>query len=663
MAENEMNPQKQSKANSPIIFPLSPNPAMADSEQQIKVYSKYLNTAFNEPRISNIAVTGCYGVGKSSIIRSFERLRKLERKKQNSLDGYRAKKGNIVRSSKDSETTGFLYISLGAFATTDSRDTPTSSVNDGSTSFRGGNVRGGAETYNLQELNTIERRLLLQIYAHFRRKELPLSAFRLIREEVGLRSAISIACAIFACVISLLVFHDEIGSLFRSLPAPTTPIWLVQINNWFVTHREHILLLLYGFVIALFSIAVGVLSFKLLPHLRLSSISLKSNKAELTLEKEACGSYLDLYSMELVYCLTQIVDKIDSTVVFEDLDRLSPDIYIQIFTRLREINYLVNLRLARSNKHIRFVYAISDERLCKIEHHKFFDYILPIIPYLSQKSVEVVLVDRLNRINSTLGFQENNRIVNVARKVSPYLHDFRLQNTILNEYSLLVELYISNNQEYLNWERDASDIFAFSIYKSIWPEDYYKLCRNEDSIILNPSHQYFSGFDKQELFELLIDSSSPLLTSRCLYYAGFSEKEIADRRWEHWKNADSKEIIQDIDTIQAVDYENLKCVRKFCTLQTADEVVRAVIRCMVRCKQRNNQWFFSLDLQKCLSVLVAEPDERLKQEFFALSSTPASENIYITTAGRITGLSEITQAELKELCRGFVYSLTIYFSA
>ena len=143
-----------------------------------------------------------------------------------------------------------------------------------------------------------------------------------------------------------------------------------------------------------------------------------------------------------------------------------------------------------------------------------------------------------------------------------------------------------------------------------------------------------------------------MLTPRCLYYAGFNEKEIADRRRERWKNAVPKEIIQDIDTIQAVDYENLKCVRELCTSQTPDEVVRAAIRCMVRCKQKDNRWFFSLELQKCLSVLVMETDENLKREFFALSSTSALENIYITTPRNIIGLSEITEAELKELCRG-----------
>lgn len=651
MPENETDQQKQVKAHCPIIFPLSPNPSMEDPLQQLNVYFKYLNAAFNESHISNIAVTGYYGVGKSSTIHSFEQHRKEERKRQSGLDGH--KKSIVAHLGKSStEATGFLYISLGAFAVADTKGTLVPPVPSGSPPSAGGSVQDTTETDSSQELNAIERRLLLQIYTHFHRKDLPLSSFRLIREEIGLRRIISIACAFFACVVSLLVFYEGIGSLLRTLPAPTAPMVLVRINNWIAAHSGHIHLVLYGFAIAFFSLAVGVLSYRLLPHLRLNSISLKSDKAEFALEKEACEGYLDLYSMELVYCLTQIVDKIDSTVVFEDLDRLSPDYYIQIFTRLREINYLVNLRLASSNKRIRFVYAISDERLCKIEHHKFFDYILPIIPYLNQRSAEVVLIDRLMKINSMLGFKENDRIVNVVRKVSPYLYDFRLQNTILNEYGLITELYIASNQERIDWEQDASDIFAFAIYKSIWPEDYYRLCKNEDSIVLNPSHQYPGGFDKQELFELLTNSNDPLLTSRCLYYAGFNEKEIADRRRERWKNAAPKEIIQDIDTIQMIDYENLKCVREFCTQQTADEVIRAAIRCMVRCRQKDNQWFFSLDLRKRLGVLAEETDESLKREFFALSSNLASENIYNATPDNIVELCEITRAELKELCRG-----------
>ena len=628
--------QKPLKTDYPIIFPLSPDPELEDSEQQTSVYFKHLNAAFDEPRIGNIAITGCYGVGKSSIIRSFER---CHRQKQRSSDEHDAKKGAVEA--------GFLYISLGAFAVPESQDMSASIP-----AALEANEPDEKNSSDLQELNAIERRLLLQIYAQFHRKDLPLSSFRLIREEIGLRRIISVICALFACTVALLAFHTGIGNLLSSLPAPTSPAWLAQANNWIAVHRGHIHLMLYGFAIALFSLAVGVLSYRALPHLRLGSVSLKSDKAELALEKEACESYLDLYSMELVYCLTQVVDKIDSTVVFEDLDRLSPNVYIQIFTRLREINYLVNLRLSPSDKHIRFVYAISDERLCRIEHYKFFDYILPVSPYLNQKSAEIVLIKRLTEINRSLGRSESDRIVDVVRKVSPHLNDFRLQNTILNEYSLLAGMYIVNNLERLDWERDASAIFAFAIYKSIWPEDYYKLCKNEASVILDFDRQCPGDFEKRSLFKLLTDSSDPLLTPRCLYYAGFNEKEIADRRRERWKNAVPKEIIQDIDTIQAVDYENLKCVRELCTSQTPDEVVRAAIRCMVRCKQKDNRWFFSLELQKCLSVLVMETDENLKREFFALSSTSALENIYITTPRNIIGLSEITEAELKELCRG-----------
>lgn len=673
MIADETVCQEPPETDCPIIFPLSPDPDLADSEQQTSVYFKHLSTAFDEPRIGNIAVTGCYGVGKSSIIRSFERHRRQKQEEQGSSDGHRIKRG-AVNSVKRA---GFLYISLGAFAAPESESMststpaaqpkfsvsiPTLGVNETDEENADGGA-DGKDAGNLQELNAIERRLLLQIYAQFHRKDLPLSSFRLIREEINLRRIISVICAFFACAVILLAFHTGIGRLLSSLPAPTSPAWLAQFNNWIAVHRGHIHLVLYGFAIISFSLAVGVLSYRVLPHLRLGSISLKSDNAELALEKETCESYLDLYSMELVYCLTQIVDKIDSTVVFEDLDRLSPNVYIQIFTRLREINYLVNLRLAQSNKRIRFVYAISDERLCRIEHYKFFDYILPIIPYLNQKSVEVVLIERLKKINRSLGYNESSRIVDVVRKISPHLYDFRLQNTILNEYGLLAELYIVNNQERLAWERDTLDIFCFAIYKSIWPEDYYKLCKNTNPILLDPNRQYPSGFQKQSLFELLTDSSDPLLTPRCLYYAGFNEKEIADRRRERWKNATPKEIVQDIDTIQAVDYENLKCVREFCTSQTPDEIVYAAIRCMVRCKQKDNQWFFSLELSKCLKVLAAEMDENLKREFFALSNTSTTENIYITTPDAIIGLSTITQVELKELCRGIrVFSGNIFLS-
>lgn len=55
-----------------LIFPLSYDPDLKEKEEQ-EIYYRYLNAAFEEPRIKNIGVVGSYGVGKSSLLHSYEK--------------------------------------------------------------------------------------------------------------------------------------------------------------------------------------------------------------------------------------------------------------------------------------------------------------------------------------------------------------------------------------------------------------------------------------------------------------------------------------------------------------------------------------------------------------------------------------------------------------
>ncbi len=656
------------ESKAPIIFPLSPDPDLAEMNKlpQFHIYHKYLEQAFQESRIHNIAITGGFGIGKSSIVRSFEQSRRkkklciykevitaffskscivrfgeqIRRKKGTANKRNTARKDKKRNSEKTNKEPGFLYISLGSFASTPDRDGNT-----------GENPREN-EKDDSQELNIIERRLLLQIYARFHQQDIPLSSFRLIPEDFRMRRIIAVVCGFITCFILLLLFHGVLGQLLVILSAdrPLNPVL-----DLMVSLKPYLHLLLYGVVIAAASVAVAVICSRVLPRLRLSSIALKSSNAEVALEKGSSGSYLDLYSMELVYCLEQLVDKIDGTIVFEDFDRLSPNIYIQIFTRLREINYQANLRLNATDKHIRFIYVINDRLLGDIIHPKFFDYLLPVVPYLNQKSAETVLLERLKTINAAVGFGEIS-IRNVERVVfqlAPYLADFRLMNTVLNEYSLLSELYKDHNAENLD-DDDAAHLFAFAIYKNVWPHDYQDLLLEKSRVFGRYGLRCPDDMENYDLLKLLTDPKKPLLTSHCLYYAGFSERAVANMRRSRWENgASPEEIIRDIETIQAAEHNNLDLVREYCTSAKDHKVVAAAIRCMVRCGQKDNSWFFNKNgLKRCLHILAEMEEESVKKEFFALTTARNPENIYAVSPLLISELHDITTAELFELCRG-----------
>lgn len=144
-----------------------------------------------------------------------------------------------------------------------------------------------------------------------------------------------------------------------------------------------------------------------------------------------------------------------------------------------------------------------------------------------------------------------------------------------------------------------------------------------------------------------------MLTLRCLYYAGFNEHTVAEMRKKRWENAPSEEIIRDMETIQAMDRDNLKLVQDYCNSTDDEKVAVAAIRCMVRCNHRDNSWFFcGHALKDCLHILAELEDESVKSRFFELSAVKDQENIYNASPEKISELFEITNAELVELCRG-----------
>lgn len=88
-----------------------------------------------------------------------------------------------------------------------------------------------------------------------------------------------------------------------------------------------------------------------------------------TQNQKTTGSYIDDHIYEIVYALETMASDIGHTVVLEDMDRLGRSICVDIFSKLRRINYLVNDRKKLKGKYIRFIYAFDDSvfELTKIQ--------------------------------------------------------------------------------------------------------------------------------------------------------------------------------------------------------------------------------------------------------------------------------------------------------
>ena len=70
------------------------------------------------------------------------------------------------------------------------------------------------------------------------------------------------------------------------------------------------------------------------------------------------GSYIDDHIFEIIYALETMANDIGYTVVLEDMDRLGRNICIDVFSKLRRINYLVNDRKKLKKKVYSFYICI-----------------------------------------------------------------------------------------------------------------------------------------------------------------------------------------------------------------------------------------------------------------------------------------------------------------
>ena len=571
LRRRDLDMSNQEKANNPNIFCLSPNaPLKREDMPTIDIYLRHLHSAFRNPNIRNLAVTGNFGVGKSSIIRSFD------------LDLYR-QRGNLTADDAQNVAPQFLYVSLGAFS-----------------DFRGENLKPQKDNSerDINEINAIEKRILMQIYARFRQRDLPLSSFKLIQENVKNPYALWILSGFIFFFLTLTAYHE-----------PLTPLLDRISESPYLSGFPLLLAFVYLCGTALVAGLAGWILSAWLPKYHFNQLAFKLAETELTVEKDTSKSYLDLYSSELVYCLQEISGQIGGTIVFEDMDRLDADVCVYIFTRLREINHLVNIRLADSEHPVRFIYAVNDEIIAKIQHTKFFDYTLSVIPGLTRSSSESVLVKLVRRVDKELAeefalswmerFCELEKYGGLIHEVAPFLTDYRLQYVILNDYRLIFSLYCESNPNHIE-AGDAEHIFAFSVYKNVWPEDYYKIRDGESEIIPDKKYdkieQYRQSWTHYELLNVLLKRD--LLTAQSLFYSGYSEEEISKLRVATWLSRNNcSDIARAFASIQPFERTSLQKMCDFLKngeFPESDKQVlfTAAINCVVRCGFRDNQeWF------------------------------------------------------------------------
>jgi uncharacterized protein (TIGR02145 family) len=160
--------------------------------------------------------------------------------------------------------------------------------------------------------------------------------------------------------------------------------------------------------------------------------------------KESDDSVFDKYLNEVLYLFE--LSRAD-VIVFEDMDRYNVNL---IFERLREVNNLINVRRQKRISHdsfqlskqeqitpksLRFFYLLRDDIFTSKDRMKFFDFIIPIVPVVSSSNSYYKLLELFNE-NMISSVKFDK---NFLETILIFINDMRVLKNICNEFTIYYE--------------------------------------------------------------------------------------------------------------------------------------------------------------------------------------------------------------------------------
>lgn len=153
----------------------------------------------------------------------------------------------------------------------------------------------------------------------------------------------------------------------------------------------------------------------------------------------------------------------------------------RIFERLREVNTLVNIQLAKEGKKpLRFFYLLRDDIFVSKDRTKFFDYIVPIVPVVDSSNSYEKFISHFKEAGIFEAFDES-----FLQGLALYVDEMRILKNIYNEYIIYYE-------KLKEIEPDHNKMLAMVTYKNIFPRDFGELQLGRGLV--------YSLFDKKDKF-------------------------------------------------------------------------------------------------------------------------------------------------------------------
>ena len=459
-------------------------------------YIEALSWAFQNKKVKNIALTGPYGAGKSSVIETFL----LQDDKKNSK-WFHFHKDTIRKKS--------LKISMATF-------------------FKGKDLENSEAGEKIEvDADEVEKGILKQLFYKVKPSKIPQSRYRKIHKIKFFPVMIHIFVAMVLIAFSADIFASKkYGAFVRA------------INN-FLSIKNPSNVRTYSFIGALFFVTSGVIAYlycTVISKFRIKEVKLPSDTTVQSGSEEA-DSVFNKNLDEIMYFFESTGYRI---VFFEDLDRLDDP---KIFVHLRELNNLLNNDDSIKRKPIVFVYAVRDDIFSKEDRTKFFDFIIPIIPVINSTNSGEILLQRFQEAKEK-GI-EHNISQEFVLDVSPYISDMRVLQNIYNEFVIYKDTLRTTQELSLSDEQ----MLAMIVFKNIYPSDFADI-QGESGVVKDAFNdkRRFVSVKKQEI-QTEIDSYSTTIeryqadsmkSVREIKYAMFGElmgefgipESLRDNYWE-----------------------------------------------------------------------------------------------------------------------------------
>ena len=445
-SDDVANPPAQEKQNpnaSSELIVLSPH----FDEEHHGLYVRKLEQAVRNPKVRNIALTGGYGTGKSSVIQGLvERIRSSEEDEETNKNRDIQRLIEKIRPSKNPKKIRPIIISLPTIQVANKSD----SEND--------------------RTDQIQRDIVKQLLYRSNPRKMRGSQYRRIMHATTVQR--TTACFIVAAILTFI---------FWLLAKPDWH-WSQGGSLWGYWQPAMVQTILWGLTFYIDWIWVNKPALK----------GLQLGPAKLELEKNN-SSYFDKYLNEIIYYF-----EVSGTnlVIFEDLDRFDNP---YIFDALHELNELINISLGQEqfmeqeNSPVKFLYATRDSifehktkgitkdnstrcaHQLEIENRtKFFDVIVPIMPFSTSHNAYEYLTQLLSKSNFSTKIEEIDR--ELQDIVSSSISDYRLIENIISEFQVFTEqifyFYGEGKKVTEFFKNHTNHLFAFIAYKNTHLTDY-----------------------------------------------------------------------------------------------------------------------------------------------------------------------------------------------